>query len=135
MGTDFQFKILLLIKTLLAFISVHSRLIKTAFLDSKNTSHDCARFRPDYPIAMPGAYAPFGIRIVNLRTKPVLESTHQDETVLTARKPRLLNVNDGVYQSRNADRQNLASLLQLPPRLTRLEPEPGPTQSVTVPVG
>ena len=104
---------------LLAFIRVYARLIKTAFRDSKNTAHDSIRFRPDYPIAMPEAVAPFGIRIVNLRTKPVLESTHQDETVLTTRRPRLKFVTDGVSQKRNADRQFQALRPQLPPRLTR----------------
>ncbi len=43
--------------------------------------------------------------------------------VLSRRKPRLLSRLSGVSLLRFADRQFLASLIQLPPRLTRLEPD------------
>ena len=47
-------------------------------------------------------------------------------TVLARRKPKLLFRLSGEFLLRFAERQFLALLFQLPPRLTRLEPEPGP---------
>ena len=41
----------------------------------------------------------------------------------------------GESQYRNAERQSLGELPQLPPRNTRAEPEDGPVGSVTVPDG
>ena len=49
--------------------------------------------------------------------------------VLSRRKPRLLLRLPGGFLLRFADRQFLALLFQLPPRLTRFEPDTGVTPS------
>ena len=63
------------------------------------------------------AYAPYG-KPPCRRTGPCLSRYGTKAT----RKPRMLNRLTGVILLRIADRQNLAVLIQLPPRSTRLEP-------------
>jgi hypothetical protein len=53
----------------------------------------------------------------------------------STRKPRRLLRTSGEYPSRNAERQSQASLIQLPPRNTRLEPDVAPVGSVAEPLG
>ncbi len=47
----------------------------------------------------------------------------------TSRKPRLIAPHDGIFLIRDADRQLVAPMFQLPPRETRLEPVAGPVGS------
>ena len=49
---------------------------------------------------------------------------------LARRNPILMNVNVGMNQLRNAERQLDAASAQLPPRLTRKEPDIGPAGSL-----
>ena len=69
--------------------------------------------------------APLPLKLFSLAYPP-------DGTRAT-RKPRMMNRSGGVIPLRNADRQILAMLLQLPPRLTRFEAVPTPPGSLAVP--
>ena len=65
--------------------------------------------------------------------RPTLFDGHDaratDGVVLARRRPRLLLRLPGVFLLRFADRQFLALLFQLPPRLTRSDPDEGPKGS------